>query len=392
MIPDLPADSWIMKAYEYARVRSRMPDECVFWTVMSYCGAAIQDRVLIDWAGKPIYPNLPLLIVAPSGYGKTSTMHLVQRLFGRELPYKIPEDSTAESAAKVMAKYGGTYFRNSVAYWTIPEMADVFGKKDYQQGLIARVTRILDNPRDREVSRSTKDEVIRIPGVAVLNWMAGTTFEWLSQHVEEAVSTGGFLPRLMVLNTEEKPKFVPDPQRDEGQEIELGQELGSILKAITLRDPIALKLSDVPEWESIARDTYDDLIAADGTGKQPFIARRDENIIRIYLIFHTFTTNYDSLRQSILSSKWFENQAVRLAEDLVLRQNPVYERVLGYVVRHPEGVSFGAICRGVRGIRSSVAKAILHDLRDSGIIEWDGRVGGLGIAKPISTGGEHNGA
>ena len=381
-IPDLPTDCWIMQAYDYARLRSKLPDSCIFWLVMAYAGAAIQDRVLVDWAGKPVYPNIPLMLVTPSGYGKTSAMHLIQRLFGRELPYIIPEDSTAESAVKMMGRNGGTYFRNSVAVWVIPELADIFGKKDYQQGLIARVTRLLDNPRDREVSRSTKDEVIKIPGVAVLTWIAGTTYRWLSEHVEEAVSAGGFLPRLMVVHTNEDPKNVPDPERDDAKERELQLSLRDLLSNVCLRDPKIVKLSDFPQWKELFDLNYADIISHKDDEKQAFISRRDENTLRIFLILHTLSGGSLSLSGCRELAMWLENQVFRLSLSLLSANSATLERVMVHAKRHPEGASFATLCRNAH-LSARVLRFCLQELTAESRVEWNGRVGDAGVVRPL---------
>jgi len=379
-IPDLPPDSWIMRAFDYVRERSMLPDWVTFWILMAYCGAALQDSIYVPWTGKPIFPNFPLLVVMPSGRGKTSTMTTCKPLFNRCLPYQIPEDSTAESAVRMFSQMGRSRHGNSVCMWEIPELADVFGRKDYQQGLIARVTRLLDAPYDKEISRATGNLQIRISGHAVMSWMAGTTFDWLEKHVEDAVTSGGFLPRLITLYTNEAPKWVPNPVKDAEVESKLNAELYRILNQVGSRMAQEVKLPE--EWLGVSKWVFDEQIDALGTIAEPFIARRQENIIRIWLILKTLTTTYDSLTTSQNIAKWLENHSVRLAEDLILRQNPLLKRVLEYVVRI-RSCSFAKACRGIRGVSARELEAVLHDLKKQGLIQWDGRTGEAGTIEAL---------
>lgn len=382
LIPDLPADCWLSRAHSYVRERSMLPDWATFWILMTYCGASLGDRVFVDWAPKPIFPNLPLLVVMPSGRGKTGAMNAARPLFDKCLPYRIPEDSTAESAIKMFSQQGRSHYGNSVCIWEIPELADVFGRKDYQQGLIARVTRLLDAPKDKEVSRSTDSFQIRIQGHAVMSWVAGTTFEWLGAHVEDAVSSGGFLPRLISLYSSEPPKWIPNPVRDEAVERELNGELYQQLQGIGGRTSTPITLPD--EWMTVSKTIYDELVASGDAPNTPFIARRQENTLRIWLILQTLTTSYDTLTTSHNCAKWLETQSVNLAEDLLLRQNPLLQRVLGYVVSRPEGVSFAKLCRAIRGITAYQAEGILTDLVKQGLVEWKPRLHGeTGVVRPL---------
>ena len=391
MIPELPADCWLMRAHDYVRQRSMLPDWVSFWTLMAYCGAALQDHVYVAWSGKPVFPNLPLLLVLPSGTGKTSTMNTIRPIFRNCLPRTIPEDSTAESAIRILSSQCMSRFSNSVALWEVPELADVFGRKDYQQGMIARITRLLDAPKDREISRATGNVQFQIRGHAVLNWIAGTTFEWLQSHVEDAVSSGGFLPRLLIIYTNEDPKWIPDPQRDEATENALNQELYAIISGVASPTQRIISLDE--KWTSVSRQCYEDLLKLrKDSSSGPFVARRQENILRIYMILNTLTTSYDTLTTSTRCAQFLENQAFRLSQDLLFTTNRLFEKVLGYVVSHPKGASFAAVCRGIRGATARAIGECLEDLVKRGLVEWNPRgYGETGMVRPIVAVEGHNG-
>jgi hypothetical protein len=358
-----------------------LPDWTAFWLLMAYCGAALQDTIYIRWATKYIYPNFPILLVMPSGRGKTGGMNVIRPIFDRCLPYQIPEDSTAESAIRMLGNNARSRYGNSVAIWEVPELADVFGRKDYQQGMIARVTRLLDAPKDKEISRVTGAVQIRIQGYAVMNWLAGTTFEWLQEHVEDAVASGGFLPRLITLYTEEPPKWVPNPVRDEKLEAELNAELYSLLSAIGNREASIVELGD--EWNTVSKRWHDELVSAEDSLEATFIARRQENLLRIYLITQALTKSYENLVMAETCSKWLEQQSVRLAEDLLLRTNPLMKRVLRKVEKHPGGISFSDMCRRIKGMNAKTLSPILTDLRQQGLVQWNMERGEKGIVKPV---------
>jgi len=386
-VPQLEPGSWLHKAFEYVRVRSMLPDAAIFWTIAAYCGAALQDKLCVDWAVKPIYPNLPLLIVMPSGRGKTGAANAAEPLFDRCLPYKIAEDATAESVTTDLAMYGRGVGGNTIGIWVIPELADIFGQKDYQQGSVARLTRLFDNPLNREISRRTSGRVM-MQGRCVLSWIAGTTFEWLQRHVDEAVSAGGFLPRLLVIHSKEMSKFVADPQRDETLIRDLNTELFGILSQVpTTRVPL------LPEqWLPIAESAHNDKIVAADTPRETFIARRPENILRISMILGVFgkaqkvrslfSTSSVTLGNAEKCCKWFEDQAVKLSSDLKVR---LFGRIVNSVAEHTERrgtVSYFDLCHDYN-ILSYDLRLALRELVDQGRVKWNGMTGKAGVVEHI---------
>ena len=420
-IPALPPECWLAKAFEYCRTRSRAPDEIVFWTLMAYCGAALQDRIVINWAPKPIFPNLPVLIVSPSGRGKTGAARTITPLFDDCLPYQIPEDSTAESVLRDMAVYARSRTgNNSVGLWIVPELADVFGRKDYQQGMIARVTRLLDAPWGRQVSRMSLGQMghMVINGYAVLTWIAGTTMEWLTHHVEEAVASGGFLPRLLTVYSGQFFKFIPDPQRDLVAEKELNLELRQLLAALPNQTSVVLP----PYWLEITKGIYEDQKELDETPGQVFVARREENLLRVWLILSVFTNkpaatlpweidSNSTLDVALSLIKTIELSGIEVAERLkvlkITGYDP-YERVKNLLqsskrwpklldnndltCRKNDGsvtrqITFREICR-LAHVRARHLKFVLKDMMDTDEIEWNGKTGEAGIIKLIAASGK----
>lgn len=380
-VPELPEDSWLYRAYDYARQRSQLPDSTVFWTLMSYCGAALQDSMMVDWTVKPIFANLPLLIVAPSGRGKTGAINVIEPLFDRFLPTRLAEDSTAEAMTKDLALSNKTPYGNTAGLWVVPELADVFGNKDYQQGSIARLTRLFDAPKDRRVSRAGQQMKLEIGGHCVLTWVAGTTVEWLEKHVDDAVSAGGFLPRLIVHYSDEGAKFVPDPQRDERLILELNSELNRIIPNRYIGQQ-RIKLADWG-WNEVYRRIYDERKEVEGTFEESFVARRAENLLRIWLILSTFARSASFSTDFALAevaAKSLERQAIRLTTRLNSAGFAQHaEKVLAYVRAHG-GITYARLCQNLHCTSRDLKFALL-DLRERGDLEWNGSTGLTGLIK-----------
>lgn len=381
-IPSLPVDSLLQRIYEYAFSKTKAPAGIIFWTVFALLGACLRDKIYIDWATKTIFPNFPLLIVAPSGWGKTGAVNACMNIFDGVLPYTIPEDSTAESFTSQFSKYSVKGNFATCVLWVVPELADIFGKKSYQEGLIARLTRLLDAPKDRKVSRKNQDDET-IWGRAVFNWISCTTFIWLAENVDVSVSTGGFLPRVFTVKTEEPPRKNTNPVRDHAKEEALNKELKKAVGHLK-STPLAI----TPDIEAILDQNYKDHMESIGTELENFIARRDENFLRIYLVLRVFggITEHDGLlRLSYGCCKFFENNNLTLLRDINNNKNrnknfttKSHDRVIkkfrNSVIRKKPEHFYAQVCRDLN-LHSDELKAILTDLAEKGCIEWNKATG-----------------
>lgn len=378
-VPSLPKDGLLYKIFDYVRVRSKAPDQIVFWIIMALLGASLKDKIVVKWTVKRVFPNLPLLIVAPSGYGKTGAVNACKPIFANCLPNIISEDSTAESALMQFAQSGFEKIA-TCGLWVVPELADIFGKKKYQEGLIPKITRILDAPKDHEICRKSSEK-LTIKGHAVLNWIACSTFQWLSEYVEESMSTGGFLPRLLSLYTESDPKFVPDPICDEQIESYLNLELVKVLKTI--------KHSYFQVDQNIKDlffETHQALILGKDSDTQGFTARRDENLLRIYIVLKAFggiTETSEILRVANGCCKWFESNSISLynrlknnkSRNLVNSYNEIYHKcVRNFKKNINKELNYTKTCRNL-GLKSSELQKVLKDCKEVGLIAWSGLVG-----------------
>jgi len=168
---------------------------------------------LVHMHDAPLYPNLSLLLVGPSGCGKDTTIN-----FGRHYLYDMGMEDffiggrTIEGVYKQLLKHNdGTPKDPAIAYLPIGELTAVIGNKDYQQGIISGLTDLLSGNPLVNVSTS-KDPNIAIHN-PTLTVHAGSTIEWLHKAMPDGALEGGFVGRFLVVVTEHdaKQKFCPMP-------------------------------------------------------------------------------------------------------------------------------------------------------------------------------------
>ena len=385
-IPELPKDSFISEVFEYARKKLHTPDKIIFWSLMALCGASIRDRIYFDFAGKMIFSNLPLLIIAPSGVGKTSSITLLERIFHGELPYKIPENCTSESFFKNFAMKGTKSETSTSCLWVLPEMADVFGKKDYQSGIAPKITRLLDNPINSTVSRMKDDDLI-IENIALLNWICGSTYRWLIDYCEIGTSTGGFLPRLAIVHCEDDPRFTQRPTSDKNYEYYLHDKLKKALLAMPLG---SLEFTD--EIEAVRYSFHEDLLKCKDDDTRNFIARQWETFAKIYMVFTVFLKNFHSssaiVTLSKKCSKLLLDNSLSLYRTIKMRNiiptSPKVLKSLNSKLRKNIGTPLNYV-ETMRSTRMKTAELfnILSFYHEHGVVSWDKNKGLHSWYKPL---------
>lgn len=77
-----------------------------------------------------------------------------------------------------------------------PELAEFFGSKDYQKGMLQDMTDILSNLDYKDISlKSKQNHIIPKPTVTILG---GSTPSWLYKAMPDGAMGGGFYPRFVI--------------------------------------------------------------------------------------------------------------------------------------------------------------------------------------------------
>lgn len=385
-IPQLPKECWLQQAFEYVDSKSHAPSMIIFWSIFAFAGASLKDRIWFDFAGKSIFPNFPLLIIAGSGIGKTSSLDIIERLFFEELPYRVPENVTSEALFKNFAQKGTQSLKTTSALWITPEMGATFGKKDYQSGIVASITRALDNPKNMTVSRMTGED-ITIKNIALLNWICASTFVWLLEYCKEGTSSGGFLPRLETIHCQDDPKFTPFPSMDADVELELNQKLKIVLNEAELG-----KKKWTDEIEKVRYEYHNDLIACKDENVRNYIARQSESFARIYLILSVFLRKFRSSSEIVSVAKncckWLLNNKLSLYRSIIFRNIlPSSKKQLESINRKFRKnlnmpLNYVHILRDIKGLKTDVLEPLLKFYHEHGVVGWNGKKGNDGVVIP----------
>lgn len=279
----IPEDSWLrewMKCWPAAEA----PRSFLLFSAMATLGACLGRRVYFDLDVHRLYPLINLLLIAPSGVGKSTALRnialktLVDPLpIGPTKPMVLIGKQTKEALHLDLSK-------DSHAIIFASELANLFSKEKYNEGLIPYVTDLLDLERARIRTKSGGELIIEDPNCCLFG---GSTREWLQDMMPSNSAEGGFLPRFLILKEDYKFQRVADPSRflSESKQLEV----------VRLRDKV---FNDFSHLLSAADGRYDfaDYDASDvynywyqtylpDTGAlAPFAARAGAHVLRLALL------------------------------------------------------------------------------------------------------------
>src|SRR5271169_1329093 len=200
----LPKDSFFLR-WVRAWPTAEAPHSFILFSAMSMLGAALGRRVYFDLDAHILYPMLNLLLIGPSGIGKSTSITrlgipLVRGLPDSLRPYIIEGKTTPEALHdELIVEPHAIVFAS--------ELANFFSKAKYMEDMIPYVTQLLDY--EQSVPRRLRGQLLEVknPSVTIVG---GSTVEWLQDQLPNSASTGGFLARFLIVKEEHKGQRVAD--------------------------------------------------------------------------------------------------------------------------------------------------------------------------------------
>src|SRR3990167_3041207 len=179
--------------------------------VLVILSTVINRNVFLPQGYKPIYPNLWMVIIAPSSFYRKSysigCAENIIRLVNTDLI--LPREFSAEALVE-------TFSEQSKGLLISYEFKTFMGlmSRDYMAGAQALITELFDAPEIYNRKLISKNIVIKEP---FLNILSATTVDWLRNSLKEDDLAGGFLPRFLIVTAPEKSKILAfQPKADLG--------------------------------------------------------------------------------------------------------------------------------------------------------------------------------
>ena len=195
------------------------------WSMRSVIAGALARRVWVTKVtGGMTYhlaPNLYVLFLAGSAGWKSKSIgmatSLLEETSWQEIINIYPGKITAPGMYDAMQPYKKHPNRNKF-YLVQDELASMIGMKDWADQMIKALTAMFYLGRFKDQTRTTS-EVNLGPDYSI-NWLAASTFKWLSNVITFSAVEGGFFPRtITVMERGYLPEPFDPPPPPEAEEV-----------------------------------------------------------------------------------------------------------------------------------------------------------------------------
>ena len=203
LIAKLPKDSFLCDWLQ-AWPTTEFPWSYFLFGGLSVLGAAIGRRCWYVDDYRKLYPMLNLLLIGPSGIGKSSAIELNQTLMSTLEPGLKPQFIIGSSTPE---KLHSDLVLTPHAMVYASELANFFGRQKYMEQMLPYVTELLDCRAIERRTQSGNVQHIAEPEVTIVG---GSTVEWLQDALPDNAIGGGFLPRFLIVKEDAKRQRVPN--------------------------------------------------------------------------------------------------------------------------------------------------------------------------------------
>lgn len=281
LIACLPEESWFRR-YMSLWPLAEAPKSYILYSALSMMGAALGRTVYFDQDIHILFPMLNLLLIGPSGIGKSTAIKMGLNLL-TQLPPEVQPNIIKGKATKEALHEELEI--NPHAVIVASELANLFSKEKYMEGMIPYVTQLLDYEPEASIrTKSGGRKTVKNPSAT---FVGGSTVEWLQEQMPNTATAGGFLPRFFIIKEDHKGQRVPNPQTAMGprQRLILDRRRAEVFEEFICLSQMYQGPIDYIDYA--ASDTYAFwyLTHTPESGNlSPFSARAGEYVLRFAMI------------------------------------------------------------------------------------------------------------
>lgn len=195
-----------------------------YWALSTLLGRKVYMHLGDDW----LFPNLWLVILAPSSfYRKSTALSIGSRMVNAVTPgLMLPSEWTQECLITLMSQQS----HGAMVCYEFKSLLALL-QKDYNFGAQSLLTELYDNPPEYSRKKGTtdvKEFKIERPYLTILG---ASTLEWLINSVQSGDIAGGFLARFLFVSADQKDKILAiQPKADQAEKERVKNALGTAIQ------------------------------------------------------------------------------------------------------------------------------------------------------------------
>lgn len=200
----VPCHGWLHDYIQYTR-NTEPPTVFHFFAGMAAIGSSLARNVFFDMGAYQIFPNLCVVIVAPSGKcRKTSACNIGVGLYRAVGGHVLADKTTPEA---LVSAFQDRSSATGLIY--APELAVFLGKQKYNEGMVPLLTALFDCPKEWSSSTIMRGDS-QLRNVAI-SFLVCSTMDWIQGAIPRDAFGGGFMSRLLFVVQNDTPRSFPHP-------------------------------------------------------------------------------------------------------------------------------------------------------------------------------------
>lgn len=353
----LPQSGFLRKYYDYAAPLTEAPEIYHLFVAFALMAAACSRKVHLPFGAQKIFPNLWIILIAPSSRLKKSTaLSIGSRIItASSLDVTYPNEFSREAMMEILAQRPQGLFIWNELGGTLRNF-----EANYMRGTKEMLTEMFDCPSEYKRVIKSQEIVIKDPCISI---MSASTVEWLNGAIKEHDVKGGFLPRFIFIPADKPSKLLPiPPVPDPVQRAEVVR----LLEGIAQREGVFQLSQDAADiYDSWYRDNDRQMAKdIDSESLAPFYSRLSMCLLKFAMLYElsavgSFTVSVESMQSSCaLVDQLKVNIKDLMDTELLLTPEAVLNKKVTTIVKQHPGITRSELLRKSRALAKQLETAV----------------------------------
>ncbi|HDZ26670.1 hypothetical protein LCGC14_0650120 [marine sediment metagenome] len=382
-------DTNFLSLYRYYCGNTEVPELFHLWSGISLVASCMGNNVWIEkFKGDRLYPNLYILLIGPSASGKGIAINKAVKFADLETSIMNPfrMSGTKRGSIQLLVRprrFPDPFYHGSRIYMISPELVNDIGSGPLADEWVRWMTAMFTET-DTKCTDTTGIHGIQVLENPLINWLGGSTEEWMRKSISEDAITGGFFARTVVVpgevNYEHRVHKPTVPWDFEEVRNHLSRRISYFCR-------IYGQMVLSPDAEQIDAQWYNNRPAPTEESLSAIWNREHDIILKVAMVIAMCDLLLWDERYDFIIKRHHIQVAQKLVADVRAnvgaiiklttdtRESAMFETVVKYIKDAKNGVAHTALLKKVypKGIGSKLLANLVATLMEAGHVEIEFR-------------------